>query len=352
MRIRNGAFAATIALLLAGCSAEVDDDPLGLSSTDESDLTATGVASEEPPPPPEPVTFEFFLTTDRSLTANRPVTKGEVPETMGFTDAQFTLGQRRYAPWKLSPALPLGWRITEASFELWFHSNQPQASWGSNFGIKPIGFWYGEENRWLDTLAVDAPSQLTPAQVVHVNQSLPVPKGGYIYEPGSVPAILFTFFYTQTAQSPILLHTGGEEASVFRFTAMPYELPRVAKTTDKTHQGTFTYNTFAAAHPDAAERERTFELPLERRPAKVELDLDGSSAALNQDLDLFLLDPTGAQVWASTAPHAREGLRIYDVNFAEHGDGIYKVRIENFQTVSGSFKLLVRVHEQPAGPAT
>ncbi|MBI2076793.1 MAG: hypothetical protein HYT80_00270 [Euryarchaeota archaeon] len=350
MRNTSASLAAVAAILVAGCAAEVDEDALGLDSTDATDGAPTSATDEETVPDPEPVTFELFLTTDRGLSTTRPPAKGEVPETIGFTDAQFALGQRKYAPWKFNAGWPLSWRITQASFELWFHSNHPQASWGSSFSIKPIGFWYGEEDRWLDTLSWDAPAQLSTGQVVHINQTLPLPKGGYVYEAGSAPALMLTFFYTQTAQTPIFVHTGAAEASVFRFTAVPYELPRVASVDEKTHQGAFTYSSFFAPHPDAAQRERIFDLPMNRTPAKVELALEGSSAALNQDLDLWLLDPTGAQLWASTAPHAREAIRVYDVNFAETGTGTYKIRIENFQTVNGSFKLVVRVHEPQAPP--
>lgn len=324
-RSASRALVLVLALALAAGCVSGDGAP-GAATRPPGNSTATTpppTAGIAPPAAPNAtgaaVPLVLFLDAGPSLSLVAPA-EGTVPVTLNFLDPEFQTQSSTIPPWSLASALPGGVIVESATFDVFYSSETPQASYRSAIGLGSFAMFLGEEGRNAILAQYQGPDALPPGEVVHATGELELPPGGLVFEAGASPSALIGFTYTQNDGAPIDVHVGGADPSRITLMARAYA-PAFGAVAAQSFDGVVD-----------AENGGPFEFPIEVGPdaERILASLAGD-ATLTLDVDVAILAPSGDAIAASFGPTPFETAKAYGPNVAAAGPGTYVVRV----TVSG-----------------
>jgi hypothetical protein len=260
----------------------------------------------------------------------------------------------------LSAPVPEGlWIVGNVSLEFWVRSTGTPAPLvlGGPAGEGYHFFdQFGSDRTFQPSYAVEY-SDVAPAAgaVDHYNETLPMPAGGFVLEPGDRVRVLLTDLAAdgQDGSGHEVLFGGGTPSHV-RFLARCWPTLRYDESPIASQQVTLPGNQglLTGAVPAGPANQARFDVRVPAGADRLRFDLtqglDPNPA--KDDVDLQLLDRAGQPVWSIGSPYSDESGTLWADNLAAtFPDGAVTVEVDSYSGAAYQGTLTVTASQAVSG---
>ena len=336
MRGLTALFVLALGLALAGCFGGPDPEVAGVAAIDD--------CRDQPV-----VEHRLFFGPGPRLQATMPAPGFEPGNS--FSSGFLT---NDLAEWLSEPVAEGMWLVGNVTLEYWVRSTGTPAPLviGGEPGTGYHFFnQFGSDRSLQPAYAVEYSDAVPMAgQVDHYNETLELPRGGFVVERGDRVRVLLTDLAldSPTGGGHDVLF-GGQTPSQVRFTAKCWNHvdwaeveARENEVSVPANQGLLFDVAGAVPHNQANTHATPFVIPEGVERVTIRLEQTDDNNPVKDDVDITLLDATGSAAWSIGSPYSDEAGALWLDNLREYFPGqFFVVQVNSYSGVAYTGTLTV-----------